>query len=273
MKNIIKKALQILLSFILFFATTTLLFTLPIQSLLKKENLNKTINHLEIEKMTEENPYFQKSIDTILKPVYEKTQELKIDKKLIIKLIDTKEIKSLTADIAYNIIDYIKTKENQKLIQEKDIENLIENALQSITQNSHYTLTTNQKNVILTIVKAEINRYQDKLPNTNIIDKKISPTTFFLLHNIVNKNLPFYLLGIILLSIIAIWILKNKEKKTLKKSLLCSTLFTSFIYLILFILSYQNPYFLLFILRPYILLGMFLSLILSIPFLFISLIK
>ncbi len=219
MKKFFKGLALFILIGILYLTTASLLFLVPIKNTLKKNTIQDMISNIEVEKILEENPKFQEAIDDAFEPIYEETRKFGIDDDIIVKIIDSKEVKNLVGDVAGNIVDYAITGKNQKIISTENVENLISTAIDDINKSGYYEFKPEQKEKILKTVTDEVNKYQDFLPDTNIIGDNLNEeeqNSLEFIRFVLGNKLLTYLIITMVISILGIVAVNWKKAKWVK---------------------------------------------------------
>ena len=243
MKKFLKGLALTILVLVLFISTSGVLLLLPVKNTIKKDSVKEMITSLEIEKMVQDDPNFKKAVDEVFEPIYEETRNLGIEDEVIIKIMDSDEVKGLIGDVTGNITDYIVTGKNQKLINTDNIESLVDKAITDINKSGYYEIKPEEKEEILTVIREEVNEYQELLPETNVIDETFSQKDMESLNTIrfILGNKLIMILGIAMaVSIIGIILFKLKEAKWIKwnsLTIMFSSLLTSIITVIFLILN------------------------------------
>ncbi len=212
-----------ILTLVLFLATTSILILIPIRHTVSKDTIKDTITSIDIEKVIKENPQVQEDVTEAFKPLYDKASEYGISEDVVNKLLNSKEVKGMMGDFTGNIVDYVLTGKNQKIISNTEIENLVSNALDKIDESGFYEFKDDEKDNILNTVKETVTKYQDLIPDTSIFDEAIKETPeiesiFKVTKFILNDNILIYLIIAIVVSILGILGLKFKEGKWIKSS-------------------------------------------------------
>ncbi len=235
MKKIFKTALNIILSSILFILTFILLIIIPIKKVISEDNVKEIVSHVEIEKLVTNNNEFEK----LLELIYEETRKMGISDEIVLKIIDSKEIKNLLGDAASNFMNFIMTGNNQKIINTQDIEVLVGNVIDNINKLQICEIKEKDKNNILKIVHNKATEYSNIIPDTNTIVNNLSVEEKSAL-NIVHFTLGNELIesigltmGIIILFIVLINYSKGKCFKVGTIPIIIASLFTTIISLAL----------------------------------------
>ena len=208
-----KKFLSIIISLILILILAFLIILLPLNNLLKKDNVKRIVNNIQIEEQIEQDENFAKVIDKIFEPLYIEAKKYNISDKYIIKIMDSEEVKNLIGSITSNIIDYVITGNDQKIISNIDINNVISNSIDKINRN-YLIFTEENKQNILQIVDKKINEYQDIIPNTKEVEENLNSNTLKILNVMrslfASKLIIFLIVTVIILTLVII--LLNLEK-------------------------------------------------------------
>ena len=218
-----KKVLTIILSLSLVVSSLILLLLMPIKKNLNNNFMKEVITSIDVEKMVDSNPQVKKQIDKKLTPLYDVTREVGLSDEVIIKIFNLKEVKELFGDVANNIYLTILTEKSHKLIQPQEIENIINDET---------------KTKVLNTIKDEIAKYQDYIPNTNIVLDSIPKEEQQIINLskfILSKKLLKSIILIIIISFLGILVLNLSKGKWLKYSAI-NILIASLISLILTII-------------------------------------
>ncbi len=203
-----------ILIIVLFISTSGLLFLFPIKNALVKENVKKFVQNIEVEKIVDESPELKKELDDLFEPIYEVTRELGVKDEVVIKLIDSKEVKGIFGDVTGNLVNYAVTGKNQKLITNDDIEKLVSDAIDDINASGYYEIKTSDKNKIISTIKKETDKYQEMLPDTSVIETVIEKEDhkyLDMIHLVLGSELEMYLILVMTISILLIMLLKWKN--------------------------------------------------------------
>ena len=224
MKKVLKGIALALLVLMLYSCTGSLFSLLPIKHAVGRNGIKEAISSLEIERLVDENPQFQEVINDMLQPIYEETQNFGIDDaivdEVVVKIMDTKEVKELVGDITSNLVDFVLTGEEQKLINTDNIESLVGTVIDDINEQGLFEISMEDKNQILQVVREQVNENEDFLPDTSLIEDAFDSETEQVLNNVrfaLGNELVLYLVIGILLSIVGIALLKWKEAKWIIK--------------------------------------------------------
>ncbi len=169
MKKFFKILGTIILGLILFLGVTSLLILIPLRHTINENTIRNMVSSLEIEKEVENNPELKESIEEALMPIYDITREVGLSDDVVLKLLDTQEVKDLIGDIGSNVYNAIITGEKQKLINVQNIERIISEAIDDINALDIYEIDNKTKNEIIDFVKEEVNDYEDLLPETDVV--------------------------------------------------------------------------------------------------------
>ena len=255
MKKFLKGLSLTILTLVLFVATTLLLLLIPLKYIINKNVVKDMISSLEIEKMVTEDENFKSAIDEVFAPIYEETRQLGIEDKVVVKIMDSKEVKDLIGGITGNIVDYVITGKNQKLITTENIEDLVSTAINDIDASGYYKFSEKERDSVLKVVKNEVDELQEYIPDTKVIEDTLNKDDMKYLNIIrfvLGNELMMYTILIMVISFLGILALEYKKAKWIKWNaitILISSIFTSIITIILFIannalfrLNYQYIY-------------------------------
>ena len=169
MKKFFKILGTVILGLILFLGVIVLLILIPLRHTINENTIRNMVSSLEIEKEVENNPELKESIEEALMPIYDITREVGLSDDVVLKLLDTQEVKDLIGDIGSNVYNAIITGEKQKLINVQNIERIISEAIDDINALDIYEIDNKTKKEIIDFVKEEVNDYEDLLPETDVV--------------------------------------------------------------------------------------------------------
>ncbi len=214
MKKFWKTLGTFILGIVLFLGVIVLLILIPLRHTFSEKTIKEMISSLEIEKEVENNPELKESIEEVLMPVYEITREVGLSDDVVLKLLDTKEVKDFIGDITSNVYTAIITGENQKLINAQNIERIMSEAIDDINSLEIYEIDNKTKTEIIDFVKKEATDYEDLIPETNVILDGFSEENMQILNVIrfVLSNELTLLVSIISLGALLLIMLLNLAK-------------------------------------------------------------
>ena len=219
MKKFFKGLMLFILTTILFFSISSLLTIFPLKNIIGDNGIKEIITSLDIEQMVQEDDNLKEAVDEIVDPIYDELKDYGIKKEVIVKIIDTKEIKSVIGDIKSNVVNYALTGENQKILTTENIETLIGTAVDDLSENGIYNFSQEEKDKIVSIVSDKANEYQEYIPDTNYIDRGLSEDetkVLEIIRFILSDKLMMYILIAVFVSIVGIILLRLKEAKWIK---------------------------------------------------------
>lgn len=217
----LKGLLLAILVFVLFVSSIFLLILVPVKNAVGKNSIKDMVINLEIEKMVAEDPEVKKSFDEMFEPIFKETEEFGIDEDVIVKIIDSKEVKELMGDVTANIVDFVLTGENHKLITTGNMQELVSSAIDDINESGIYEISEKDKNEVLDVVGKYAEEVQEYIPDTKMIESSFNEEdmkALNLVRFILGNTLVTYLLVIWTISILGIFALKYKEAKWIKWS-------------------------------------------------------
>ncbi len=219
MKKVLKGFALTILVIVLFLSTTALLFLVSFKNTFSKNTMKNIVSNIQIEQIVEENPEVKEEIHEAFKPIYEETEKYGIDEDVIIKIMDSKEVKNFLGNITGNIVDYAITGENHKLIMTEDIEELVSGAIDSINNTGYVEISPKEKEDILKVVRDQAQEYQEAIPDTSVFENQLSVEDKESLNQVrflLGNELMIYIIVAMVLSILGILALKWKNAKWIK---------------------------------------------------------
>ena len=229
------KGLGLTILTIILSGTALILFLLfPLRQMVSPQNIKDIIASLEIEKISEESPEVEEAIAEMLSPIYEETRKYGIPDEIIVKIIDSDEVKLVFADATSNVLEALLTGQSQKIINADNITELVAKAIDDINATGLYKISTKEKDNVLKVVNEKTMEYEDFLPDTNIIKNNLSredQKILELVQFIWSKELIIWIITALVVALIGIIFLKRREAKWLKWSAI-SLLVTSILALI-----------------------------------------
>ena len=243
MKKFLKDLALTILTIVLFGSTIVLLLLIPIKYTVNKNIVKDMISSLEIEKMVAEDENFKSAVNEVFEPIFEETREFGIDDEVVVKIMDSKEVKNLIGGVTGNIVDYVITGKNQKLIATENIEELVSNAMDDIDDSGYYKFSKKERENVLNVVKKEVDDLQDYMPDTKVIEDTLSAEETKALNTIrfiLSNELLIYVILIMIISILGILALRYKKVKWIKWNaitILISSILTSIVTIALMIIN------------------------------------
>lgn len=212
-----------ILTLILFVSATSILFLLPLRGAVSKQNIKETITKVDIEKLIKENPQVQEDVNEAFSPLYDTAAEYGISKDVVNKILNSDEVKGLMGDFTGNILDYIFTGKDQKIISNLEIDGLVSDALDKINESGYYEFKEEEKEKILGVVKDTVNNYQELIPDTSVFDEALEndpevKTVIKTARIVISDKLLTCLFIALGISILGLLGLKFKEGKWIKQS-------------------------------------------------------
>ena len=212
-----------ILTIILFVSATAILFLLPLKNAVSKESVKETITKVDIEKLIKENPQVQEDVNEAFGPLYDTAAEYGISEDVVNKILNSDEVKGLMGDFTGNILDYIFTGKDQKIISNLEIEGLVSDALDKINESGYYEFKEEEKEEILGVVKDTVNNYQEFIPDTSVFDEALEndpevKTVIKTARIVISDKLLTCLFIALGISILGLLGLKFKEGKWIKQS-------------------------------------------------------
>lgn len=237
MNKTLKNIFTWILTIILFISTIVLLILLPIKHAISTTNIKETITNIDIEELVNSDA-IKNNLDEYLDPLFKEAESFGIDKEIIIKVINTEEVKSIVGDIAGNVVHYAITGENTKIITANDLENIVNNVIVDISENI-FEIKTEEKEKIINVIVDNFPKYEELLPDAKMLENNLDDNTRVLINLArftVSNTLILYLSIAIVVSLLGIVYFKKENYKWLKWNALTifvAAIIPSIIYLIL----------------------------------------
>lgn len=246
--KVLKNILLTILVIILFISTTSLISLYTIRKTISKESIKNNIVNTDIEKIVEENPKLEDALKDTLEDVYTTLDELNIDEEIVLKILNSSQVKELIGDITGNVTEYFLTGEDKKLISTESIVNVIGSVMDDINETDLYNFSKEQKENILKSIEKGIDENEEFIPDTSIIEDELTNEEIKdmeIVRFIFSDRLMLYIvLGEIVTIGFIILLSLNKFKwvKIISITILASSLLMAFLMSgLLFSLKYLEP--------------------------------
>lgn len=172
--KVLKNILLTILVIILFISTTSLVSLYTIRKTISKESIKNNIVNTDIEKIVEENPKLEDALKDTLEDVYTTLDELNIDEEIVLKILNSSQVKELIGDITGNVTEYFLTGEDKKLISTESIVNVIGSVMDDINETDLYNFSKEEKENILKSIEIGIDENEEFIPDTSIIEDELT---------------------------------------------------------------------------------------------------
>ena len=246
--KVLKNILLTILVIILFISTTSLISLYTIRKTISKESIKNNIVNTDIEKIVEENPKLEDALKDTLEDVYTTLDELNIDEEIVLKILNSSQVKELIGDITGNVTEYFLTGEDKKLISTESIVNVIGSVMDDINETDLYNFSKEEKENILKSIEKGIDENEEFIPDTSIIEDELTNEEIKdmeIVRFIFSYGLMLYIvLGEIVTIGFIILLSLNKFKwvKIISITILASSLLMAFLMSgLLFSLKYLEP--------------------------------
>ena len=246
--KVLKNILLTILVIILFISTTSLISLYTIRKTISKESIKNNIVNTDIEKIVEENPKLEDALKDTLEDVYTTLDELNIDEEIVLKILNSSQVKELIGDITGNITEYFLTGKDQKLITTASIVKVIGSVMDDINETDLYNFSKEEKENILKSIEKGIDENEEFIPDTSIIEDELTNEEIKdmeIVRFIFSDRLMLYIvLGEIVTIGFIILLSLNKFKwvKIISITILASSLLMAFLMSgLLFSLKYLEP--------------------------------
>ena len=152
MKKILKNIILILLVGVLFISTLSLIILLPVKYVIKPDVMDNAISNIDIEKLVADSSTIHDAFTEMLDPIIKETEKIGIGEEVIIKIINSKEIKGLMSGVTSNLIDYTLNGKEHGLISIDKIKDLVSISIDDINNSGYYEISNQNKENILNFI-------------------------------------------------------------------------------------------------------------------------
>lgn len=217
MNKTLKSCFWWFLIVILFISTLGLFILIPIKHTISTTNIKEIITNIDIEEIVN-NEAIENNLKEYLQPLLDEAEDFGIDEDIVIKVLNTNEIKGLVGDIAGNIVHYAITGENTKIITTKDIENILKTTIDDVDENI-FPIKDEDKNKIINVFTENFPKYEELLPDTKMLESNLDSNVKTLINVgrfIVSNELILYLSIATVIALSGLIYLKKEKLKWVK---------------------------------------------------------
>ena len=172
--KILRKTALVILVIVLFLGSFSLITLFTIKHTVSKDSIKDMIVSTDVEKIIKENPELESSLKDSLKEVYDTLEELNINEDIVLKVLNSSEVKSLVGDVTGKVAEYFLEGKDQKLIDADNITSIIGGVMDDINETKLYNFTEKEKNDILDSIKKGIEENEEFLPDTSILEDTLT---------------------------------------------------------------------------------------------------
>ena len=236
LKDTLKDLCATFLSIVLFICIISLSSILVFRNLTTTENMKQIVKDTDFTKEIK-NRTETKQMNDIFRDIYTVADKYHIPEQFIDSVLNDATTKDFLGTVASNVIEETLTGKDEKILTEKDLNQLLENNMDHFQEVSKIQLNEEQQQNFLNLAKEHSATIIEILPTTTELQSYLSPSMIDGMKLLNSNQLLYIFLGIIMISSILILYLKWKEKTWLLY--FATPLFFSSIILVM--LAYASP--------------------------------
>lgn len=236
LKDTLKDLCATFLSIVLFICIISLSSILVFRNLTTTENMKQIVKDTDFTKEIK-NRTETKQMNDIFRDIYTVADKYHIPEQFIDSVLNDSTTKDFLGTVASNVIEETLTGKDEKILTEKDLNQLLENNMDHFQEVSKIQLNEEQQQNFLNLAKEHSSTIIEILPTTTELQSYLSPSMIDGMKLLNSNQLLYTFVGIIIISSILILCLKWKEKTWLLY--FATPLFFSGIVLVM--LAYASP--------------------------------
>lgn len=236
LKDTLKDLCATFLSIVLLICIISLSSILVFRNITTKENMKQIVKDTDFTKEIK-NRTETKQMNDIFGDIYTVADKYHIPEQFIDSVLNDATTKDFLGTVASNVIEETLTGKDEKILTEKDLNQLLENNMDHFQEVSKIQLNEEQQQNFLNLAKEHSATIIEILPTTTELQSYLSPSMIDGMKLLNSNQLLYIFLGIIMISSILILYLKWKEKTWLLY--FATPLFFSSIILVM--LAYASP--------------------------------
>lgn len=236
LKDTLKDLCATFLSIVLLICIISLSSILVFRNITTKENMKQIVKDTDFTKEIK-NRTETKQMNDIFRDIYTVADKYHIPEQFIDSVLSDATTKDFLGTVASNVIEETLTGKDEKILTEKDLNQLLENNMDHFQEVSKIQLNEEQQQNFLNLAKEHSATIIEILPTTTELQSYLSPSMIDGMKLLNSNQLLYIFLGIIMISSILILYLKWKEKTWLLY--FATPLFFSSIILVM--LAYASP--------------------------------
>lgn len=236
LKDTLKDLCTTFLSIVLLICIISLSSILVFRNITTKENMKQIVKNTDFTKEIK-NRTETKQMNDIFRDIYTVADKYHIPEQFIDSVLNDATTKDFLGTVASNVIEETLTGKDEKILTEKDLNQLLENNMDHFQEVSKIQLNEEQQQNFLNLTKEHSATIIEILPTTTELQSYLSPSMIDGMKLLNSNQLLYIFLGIIMISSILILYLKWKEKTWLLY--FATPLFFSSIILVM--LAYASP--------------------------------
>lgn len=236
LKDTLKDLCATFLSIVLLICIISLSSILVFRNITTKENMKHIVKDTDFTKEIK-NRTETKQMNDIFRDIYTVADKYHIPEQFIDSVLNDATTKDFLGTVASNVIEETLNGKDEKILTEKDLNQLLENNMDHFQEVSKIQLNEEQQQNFLNLAKEHSATIIEILPTTTELQSYLSPSMIDGMKLLNSNQLLYIFLGIIMISSILILYLKWKEKTWLLY--FATPLFFSSIILVM--LAYASP--------------------------------
>ncbi len=211
MKDTLKDLCATFLSIVLLICIISLSSILVFRNITTKENMKQIVKNTDFTKEIK-NRTETKQMNDIFRDIYTVADKYHIPEQFIDSVLNDATTKDFLGTVASNVIEETLTGKDEKILTEKDLNQLLENNMDHFQEVSKIQLNEEQQQNFLNLAKEHSATIIEILPTTTELQSYLSPSMIDGMKLLNSNQLLYIFLGIIIISSILILCLKWKEK-------------------------------------------------------------
>lgn len=211
LKDTLKDLCATFLSIVLFICIISLSSILVFRNLTTTENMKQIVKDTDFTKEIK-NRTETKQMNDIFRDIYTVADKYHIPEQFIDSVLNDSTTKDFLGTVASNVIEETLTGKDEKILTEKDLNQLLENNMDHFQEVSKIQLNEEQQQNFLNLAKEHSATIIEILPTTTELQSYLSPSMIDGMKLLNSNQLLYTFVGIIIISSILILCLKWKEK-------------------------------------------------------------
>ena len=211
LKDTLKDLCATFLSIVLLICIISLSSILVFRNITTKENMKQIVKNTDFTKEIK-NRTETKQMNDIFRDIYTVADKYHIPEQFIDSVLNDATTKDFLGTVASNVIEETLTGKDEKILTEKDLNQLLENNMDHFQEVSKIQLNEEQQQNFLNLAKEHSATIIEILPTTTELQSYLSPSMIDGMKLLNSNQLLYIFLGIIMISSILILYLKWKEK-------------------------------------------------------------
>lgn len=211
LKDTLKDLCATFLSIVLLICIISLSSILVFRNITTKENMKQIVKNTDFTKEIK-NRTETKQMNDIFRDIYTVADKYHIPEQFIDSVLNDATTKDFLGTVASNVIEETLTGKDEKILTEKDLNQLLENNMDHFQEVSKIQLNEEQQQNFLNLAKEHSSTIIEILPTTTELQSYLSPSMIDGMKLLNSNQLLYIFLGIIMISSILILYLKWKEK-------------------------------------------------------------